>query len=525
MASDVKIRILAEDKAKRELKSVDKGLRSLATVAASVTGAIYTMKKAFDFAEQGAQIERLEESGQRLASQFDQNMGDITDSIVRASGNTIDRMTAMQAANNAMVLDVAKSPEEFEKLTKAAVALGRATGRDAAQSIQDLTTGVGRQSRMILDNLGIIVEAEKDYGNYAKELGKTAGELTDAEKKQALLNKAIEAAQPLLDEQGNLIGDSASEFERAKAEWKDFTAELKKGTLKAVLPVVSHMNDAADAQDRLNEAVEKGTITEEELSDLYYKGTVTLMDREEALAFLTEREKELAAASENTGRVLDLERQAQYNLNQESQEFIITQGVMTEEAKEWAAAQLEAKNNTKGLLDEINRDVASPIESFIKDLEWFIATGGRIEEAFSEVQELVESGAITPELGVTMAQELLTGAIDVQEEMGTMGIDEAAQSLADNFNIELEEAKEIISGTDGIEPALQRVDQIAMEAEGIRSFKEDILASGAELRAISSRPFVVDVILNVEQRGSTRVTSGQVDQITEEMMMRMRGIQ
>lgn len=58
-------------------------------------------------------------------------------------------MTAMSAANKAMMLDVAKSPEAFSRLAKVATALGRAMGQDAATSIEDFTVAAGRQSMHI----------------------------------------------------------------------------------------------------------------------------------------------------------------------------------------------------------------------------------------------------------------------------------------------------------------------------------------------------------------------------------------
>lgn len=220
------------------------------------------LKKAYEFAEAGAQAERLQAAGESLASSFGQNMDSIVESIQEASGETVDRMSAMSAANKAMILDVAKTPEEFDKLTKAAIALGRATGRTATQSIEDLTTGIGRQSKLILDNLGIVYDAEKLYKDYAKQLGKTVDELTDYEKKQALVNIAIEKANLLLDENGELIEDAASEYERLKANISDVTLEQKQLANEALFPLVRTYNDLADNRDKFTEAVEKGIISQ-----------------------------------------------------------------------------------------------------------------------------------------------------------------------------------------------------------------------------------------------------------------------
>ena len=73
--------------------------------------------------------------------------------------------------------------------------LGRALGRDTASSVESLVTGIGRQSRLMLDNIGIIVKADEAYESYAKQLGINVEQLTDAEKKQAFLQATMESAR------------------------------------------------------------------------------------------------------------------------------------------------------------------------------------------------------------------------------------------------------------------------------------------------------------------------------------------
>ena len=52
---------------------------------------------------------------------------------------------------------------------------------------------MGRQSIMMLDNLGIIVDTQKAYDDYAKSIGKASSELTDQEKKIAFNSAALES--------------------------------------------------------------------------------------------------------------------------------------------------------------------------------------------------------------------------------------------------------------------------------------------------------------------------------------------
>jgi len=92
-----------------------------------------------------------------------------------------------QKANQAVLLGV--PAKLFDESAEAAVKLGRAMGIDARLALESLSIGLGRQSRLYLDNLGIIVSATEAYRKYAQELKKSVNDLSDAEKRQAFFNE------------------------------------------------------------------------------------------------------------------------------------------------------------------------------------------------------------------------------------------------------------------------------------------------------------------------------------------------
>ena len=66
-------------------------------------------------------------------------------------------------------------------------------GPTQRQPSNPFVTGVGRQSKLMLDNIGVIVKAEEAYTAYAAKLGLAADELTDVQKKLAFAEAAFEA--------------------------------------------------------------------------------------------------------------------------------------------------------------------------------------------------------------------------------------------------------------------------------------------------------------------------------------------
>lgn len=142
---------------------------------------------AFDLAESGNRVQALATA----FSTLQQSVGrDPEKSILRlreATQGLISDTDLYQKANQAVLLGV--PAKLFEESAEAAVKLGRAMGIDAVGALESLSIGLGRQSRLYLDNLGIVVSATEAYQNFARENGIVGRELTDAEKRLAFFNE------------------------------------------------------------------------------------------------------------------------------------------------------------------------------------------------------------------------------------------------------------------------------------------------------------------------------------------------
>jgi hypothetical protein len=106
---------------------------------------------------------------------------------------TVSDLELMRVTNNAILLGVAKTSDEFVKLAEAARRLGQATGRTTVQAFEDLALGIGRQSRLLLDNLGIIAKVDQSYAKYAVTIGKTSAQLTQVEQRFAFQQEVFRA--------------------------------------------------------------------------------------------------------------------------------------------------------------------------------------------------------------------------------------------------------------------------------------------------------------------------------------------
>lgn len=237
MASIIQLILDAKNNASPALKQIasdlqhlDKAvgtLNKIATLDLGLTGlqaAFSTIQQitqaVADTSQAGAQYDRLAKSFGNLAAEHNVGGQAIVSAIDEVTQGTLSYQTIMQQANNAMLLGVADTADEFSTLAKIAVDRGRAMGISMEYAFESIVKGVGRLSPLILDNLGIVLDADKTYGEFAKTLGKAADDLTDAEKRMALLER-------LKQEVANF---DSSQVLDAAGSWEKFTASIANAT-------------------------------------------------------------------------------------------------------------------------------------------------------------------------------------------------------------------------------------------------------------------------------------------------------
>jgi len=223
---------LQAETAKVERASISAG-SSIARMAASFTvaglaeSAIRGMANGLgDFVSRGGEVSGMRNAFDKLSGGVD--AANIRIGAIRKSTlGLVDDFSAMQASNKATLLGLGLGAEQMGELAKTASILGRAMGQDATKSLDDLITALGRSSPMILDNLGLTVKVGEANDRYAASLGRTADSLSDAEKKQAFMNAAMDAAKDKVDTLGALTltaSDRLSQMRTSVKNVSDATA-------------------------------------------------------------------------------------------------------------------------------------------------------------------------------------------------------------------------------------------------------------------------------------------------------------
>ena len=186
-------------KAANNIGALTGSMKRMIASAAVAGVAMETMRKAI---VRSSQIEGISRGFDNLAkaSGFSAKA---FDNFKKATDGTIDNLTLMQKANNAMLLGITDSEDQMARMFDVAQRLGQSLGIDTVQSIDSLVTGMGRQSKLMLDNLGIMVDTNKSYKDFAEANNMAVSAMTDAERKTAFVNAAMEEANFLVAQLGD----------------------------------------------------------------------------------------------------------------------------------------------------------------------------------------------------------------------------------------------------------------------------------------------------------------------------------
>ncbi len=242
MAKDrIEIEVLAKGvkEAQKEIENLKKSINKTATdtkksgesmigtfgaIAIGAFAAFQTIKKGLNL---GKEFALFQQSVKAMESQFGVSADNIIKKLGEVSKGTISNADLVSAANRAMALNVTTDLDEMAQLLEVARVRGQAMGVDTTQAFNDIVTGIGRASPLILDNLGIITKG------WDKE-AKAAGGAFDA---QFVLNKVLADGAILLAKTGDVALTAAEKFQQFEAQGKNLKLVIGQQLLPEIFKI------------------------------------------------------------------------------------------------------------------------------------------------------------------------------------------------------------------------------------------------------------------------------------------------
>lgn len=172
-------------------------LGNLPNALGVVKEAILALKAPLDLVFEGERLRAINAQFELLTRNAGISSEALKAGLEKAAGGLIDTSDLLQMANKSIVamgVSADKLPQILELARKASVV----TGKSVADTFEELSQAISTGQTRALKHMGIVVDLDKAYEKYADSIGVAAAALSDAEKRQALANEALERGNKAL---------------------------------------------------------------------------------------------------------------------------------------------------------------------------------------------------------------------------------------------------------------------------------------------------------------------------------------
>jgi hypothetical protein len=253
----LQITIDAENKASAELKGLSNDLKDVNNSANESSGGVKVfglsltdlksgvdlamgglekLKQVWDFAKEGAENERIANSFEDTAASVGVSAEAMAAALDKAAKGTVDDEIAMQVATRNMALGMATDLKSNVALMELARSSSIKFGGDTEAAFEGISTAIGNLQTRSLKQYGIIVDAKEANETYAKAIGKTADQLTEAEQRTALLNAVMLKSKDIFKDTSAEVLTTSEKFKKFETQLGNLVDVAKEGAVNGLTP-------------------------------------------------------------------------------------------------------------------------------------------------------------------------------------------------------------------------------------------------------------------------------------------------
>lgn len=359
-------------------ESGNKWIKSLTDIKSGIDiaqDAISGLKQVWDFAKEGAAIERIGAQFDQVASDFGVNADELVAAMDRAARGTVDDEELMQTATRALTQGVITNANDLTKFVEIARASSVRFGGDTAQALQSIlyATEVGAQ-RSLKATIGV-VDFGKAYDDLAMKLGKRKQDLTDEEQLQARVNAVLDKGADLVRKVGDAGEDTATKMQRFELRMANIGDDIKVFAAEGVNTIFT----MADAPQK---AIDAFTGTAAKMRAEVIAGRMSVDDYNKGLAGMYEATSKLTTGALNGRNALTEETYATYKLT-EAQISAIRSGQDLSVAMDAGAGSIRTAGEVSAAAAELMKEKIGE----------FRAEENRLAQSMQAVQERAQAQA------------------------------------------------------------------------------------------------------------------------------------
>jgi hypothetical protein len=184
-------------KTSKGLEEAIGALKEMAAAAGVLYGAFKLLQGAVNTVFEAENIKAVNQQFEILSRNAGIATETLRSGLERAAGGLIDDTELIKIANKAIVA-MGERAEKLPQIMDLARKSAAAFGGDLQQNFEAITQAVSTGNLRMLKQMGIVVDSDKALRDYARSIGSTVSLLTDAERKQALLNAVLAKGETAL---------------------------------------------------------------------------------------------------------------------------------------------------------------------------------------------------------------------------------------------------------------------------------------------------------------------------------------
>ena len=250
----------------KNLENSNKGLEgSWIAVAAVATGALAGIISSIKSAtEEYKAHEQAMASLQDVSKYTGENMNELSEIMDKYSNIMTKSDLATTIKNFTLMGMKAKDTEKMiEALTNSAIR-NRNANYTVSEAVRVASEGYRQGLSTLSDSAGVTENLSVMLDNYAKSIGKTASQLTEAEKNQAYLNRTMYAAEPFagaMEDYLDSLAGKQGEYSQSMRDTKVAFAEAMEPVLSKLLELGTNVLNILNGLISANPSLTAGIVT------------------------------------------------------------------------------------------------------------------------------------------------------------------------------------------------------------------------------------------------------------------------
>lgn len=197
------------------LKGLAEGVSKVSGLIGVLGAAAFGLKMTWDAVFESESIRAVDSQFEHLTRSVGLAGDALKESLVETSKGLVTENELLKSANKAIV-EMGLSANKLGEVLAVARTQTAIMGGDLIQNFEAINQAIATGHTRALRHIGIIVDQDKAYRDYARTLGITVSAMSQEEKQQAVLNAVLEAGKKNTDGIGASVKENTTAWKQLK---------------------------------------------------------------------------------------------------------------------------------------------------------------------------------------------------------------------------------------------------------------------------------------------------------------------